>query len=80
MESEEVGVHHGVLPEARLDLVAALVDVPEGPVAGVGGALILGERGNHGGKRNVGAGAGSGRGGRGKGLHRVDDHDGGSVV
>ena len=32
-------------------------DVPEGPVAGVGGDLILGERGNDGGQRSDGAGS-----------------------
>lgn len=55
-------------------------DVPEGPVAGVGGDLILGERGNDGGQRSDGAGSQQARGGRGEGLHRVDDHDEGSVV
>jgi hypothetical protein len=55
-------------------------DVPEGPVAGVTGGLILGERGHHGGQRSDGAGSQQAGGGRGEGLHRVDDHDEGSVV
>jgi hypothetical protein len=55
-------------------------DVPEGPVAGVGGDLILGERGNDGGQRSDGAGSQQARGGRGEGLHRVDNHVEGSVV
>jgi hypothetical protein len=55
-------------------------DVPEGPVAGVGGDLILGERGHDGGQRSDGAGSQQARGGRGEGLHRVDDHVEGSVV
>jgi hypothetical protein len=54
--------------------------VPEGPVAGVGGLLILGERGHDGGQRSDGAGSQQARGGRGKGLDRVDNHDEGSVV
>jgi hypothetical protein len=55
-------------------------DVPEGPVAGVGGDLILGERGNDGRQRSDGAGSQQARGGRGEGLHRVDNHVEGSVV
>ena len=54
--------------------------VPEGPVAGVGGLLILGERGHDSGQRGDGAGSQQARGGRGKGLDRVDNHDEGSVV
>lgn len=54
--------------------------VPEGPVAGVGGLLILGERGHDGGQRSDRAGSQQARGGRGKGLDRVDNHDEGSVV
>lgn len=49
-------------------------NVPKGPVASVGGTLILGERGNDG--RDGRDGAGSSGGGRSKGLNRVDDHDG----
>lgn len=69
-------------PRVLLNLTAALsrCDVPEGPVASVGGSLILGERGHHGGQRSDGAGSQQARGGRGKGLDRVDDHDEGSVV
>lgn len=54
-------------------------DVPKGPVASVGRALILGERGHDGGDGSNGAGGQLG-GGRGEGLNRVDDHDCGSVV
>jgi hypothetical protein len=55
-------------------------DVPEGPDAGVGGDLILGERGDDGGQRSDGAGSQQAGGGRGEGLHRVDNHVEGSVV
>ena len=54
--------------------------VPEGPVASVGGLLILGERGHDGGERSNRAGSQQAGGGRGKGLDRVDNHDEGSVV
>lgn len=56
------------------------VDVPKGPVASVGGLLILGERGHDGGQRSHGAGSQQARGGRGERLDRIDNHDEGSVV
>jgi hypothetical protein len=56
------------------------VHVPEGPVASVGGLLILGERGHDSGDGSNGAGSQQAGGGRGKGLYRVDNHDEGSVV
>jgi len=54
--------------------------VPKGPVAGVGGLLILGERRHDGGQRSHGAGSQQAGGGRGECLNRVDNHDEGSVV
>ena len=82
--SDAVGQHRAIIElTVRKHCSIALQlfqDVPEGPVAGVGGDLILGERGNDGGQRSDGAGSQQARGGRGEGLHRVDDHDEGSVV
>ena len=66
------------LHSASLQLVAS--HVPEGPVASIGGLLILGERGHDGRDGSHGARARESRGGRGQGLDRVDDHDEGSVV
>ena len=83
--SEAVGKNRAFIElttreHCSIELLHLFQDVPEGPVAGVGGDLILGERGHDGGQRSDGAGSQQARGGRGEGLHGVDNHGEGSVV